>query len=487
LSTVLDSSNQQSRLEKYFLRNSFILVVVELGTKLLGLALFIFIARKLGATLTGIYSYGLAFTTLFSIIPSFGFDRLVQRDVGRNSAMARGLFIELSLLKLVLSLISFLLIYVVLRMTGDENIDILMVIAVFVLLLNYTLFVNTFFRALGHPEIELLTRLVFSVLSAGLGITALSLNYGLLSVLYAQIIATLIAGILSVIFIFVKTEADGKISVWTNSVKHIIRSAPFALNHVILYFGNQINYVILGLMANETSVGYFSTAYRVFDTITLIPAAIMGAFLPLMSKLHNESDTRFHSVLRFTLRTLFIISLGVMIGTWVIGDSLILTLFGDEFAISGFLLKLMNTSLIFSFWNFILTNLLIAIDKEKLLIPIFAAGAAIHIVGNIILITFMGVEGAAVAILVTQAIQFLILSWYNRDQLLLADYFSRLPSILLSALIMATLALLFVNYNIWLSIGLAVAGYFLSLVIMGGIQRNDTLILKHIVEKEDVL
>lgn len=478
------SQNETNRLEQFFIRNSILLVIIELGAKLLGLILFVFIARYLGATMTGVYSYGLALTSLFTILPAFGFDRVVQRDVGRNSEEARRLFLEIGSLKVVLSILAFLVILGFMAILGEENSAIISLIAVFVLLLSFNTFINGFFRALGHPELELLNRIVFSLISVGLGIWSLTSGYGIHGVVFSQITAIAISNGLATFILFRKTHGMPGGLRFGSFRRHIIAAAPFALNMGILYLGNQINYVILKIMASETSVGYFSTAYRVFDTITLIPAAVMGAFLPLMSKLHAESSQLFKPVLRFTLNYLLIIATAISVGTWLVGDKMIIALFGTDYGPSGLVIKLMNSSLILSFWNFILTNLLIAVDKEKKLIPVFAFGALAHIVGNVVFIHFFQANGAAMAVISTQFVQLVLLYSHTRKHMRLQDFFHRFPATLASAAVMALATYYVLEINVWLSIGAGALVYLIMLWITGAVKRGDIAAVKRMMSED---
>jgi O-antigen/teichoic acid export membrane protein len=65
---------------RLFLRNSILLLSAELMAKLLGVIFFVLVARSLGASQLGSYSFAVAIANLFVIAPRFGFDELVQRE-----------------------------------------------------------------------------------------------------------------------------------------------------------------------------------------------------------------------------------------------------------------------------------------------------------------------------------------------------------------------------------------------------------------------
>ncbi len=69
-----------------FVRSSVLLVAVEIIAKTLGVVFFALIARFLGAGEVGLYAFALAVANFIVIPARFGFENLVQREVGREPA-----------------------------------------------------------------------------------------------------------------------------------------------------------------------------------------------------------------------------------------------------------------------------------------------------------------------------------------------------------------------------------------------------------------
>lgn len=458
-----------------FIRNSVILLIIELSTKFLGLILFIIIARFLGANDLGVYSFGLAISNLFSIAPTFGFDKRVQKEIGRDASLIYSHYKEISILKILFALLSLAALWLTLMLMGEQDILPVILIACFLFTMSFNNFINGLFRGFGRPELEMMVRMTFSLLNLGLGAAALLSGLGLYGLLSSQIVS---AGISFLVAITVLNRISVKVTIdlsLKNLWNHIVKSSPYAGNVLILYMSNQINYVILNSMADKVAVGYFSTAGRIFETITLIPAAIMGAFLPLMSRFYSEKHHKFDQTLYFTMKYLFVISLGLLAGTWLVGDELVVSLFGSEFLPSGLALKLLNSSLIFSFWNFVFTNILIATDQEKKLVPLFSAGASIHILGNILLINYFSYNGAAASVIVTQGIQLLIVAYFAKDHFSLRQLISLTPGPLISVIPMIGAVWFLKSINLWLAIGCGCLLYLISLILLKTISRSELM------------
>ncbi|HKA55851.1 MAG TPA: polysaccharide biosynthesis C-terminal domain-containing protein, partial [Candidatus Binatia bacterium] len=159
----------------------------------------------------------------------------------------------------------------------------------------------------------------------------------------------------------------------------------------------------------KEQVGYFAAAARLFDNLTLIPAAIVGAFLPTMSRLHVESVGAFVRTLRFTLKYLFVLSCPVAAGAVILAHPIITFLYGDAFAPSAPALQILGTALVFSFWNYAGDSVLIASNRERLLLKLTWLDAFIHVTANLLLIPPFSYLGLCWSVLATQAIRFVLL------------------------------------------------------------------------------
>lgn len=391
-----------------FIRNSIFLVSIEVFVKFLGLILFLLMARVLGAEDIGLYESSLALAGIFVLAVGFGFDRLVQRDVGRDMTLIYSRYREINVIKLLFLIVSLLVIWLILLLQGEPQSQLVMMISLFALIMPFSTFNNALFRGIGKPEYEVAVRLIFSLLNLGLGVFALYSGWGLLGVISMQLIS-IIASIVAAFFIIERTSRKvGYTWRWDALPRHIKRAAPFAALLVVLFLGNQITVVMLSALVKRIDVGYFAAPRRLFDSLTLIPMAAVGSFLPVMSRLYCTSLGRFTRTLRFTLKYMFVISAPLVVGTIIVARPLMVFLFKEQFEPAASALQLMMLALVFSFWNTTATALLIARNREGMLIWLFAAGAAVHIVGNLILIPLLSYNGASLAVAITQGIQFLI-------------------------------------------------------------------------------
>ena len=267
-----------------FVRNSLLLVGIEMLAKTLGVVFFALVARFLGARELGLLAFATAVANFIVIPARFGFETVVQRDVGRNPAGTRAYFQGIGQLKGLISLAVMVIYVAALKIAGRGEVTVMVLVACFTLVYSFMEFVNAFFRANQRPELELAVRSFFSVSNLLLGLMVLYAGWRLAGVVSSQLLSVGLAVILGVgllrgIAAPVKAQRDQQ-----HPTKYLAAAAPFAGILVALYLSNQTGVLILTPWAGSVEVGYFAAAARLFDALTLIPAAVMGAFLPLMSQ-----------------------------------------------------------------------------------------------------------------------------------------------------------------------------------------------------------
>ena len=87
-------------------------------SRIVQLAIFVYLARFLGKNDFGIFSFGLAFAFLFVIIADFGLSTLIVREISRDKKSAPKYLSNSITIKLLLSAIAFVSAYLFLNMAG---------------------------------------------------------------------------------------------------------------------------------------------------------------------------------------------------------------------------------------------------------------------------------------------------------------------------------------------------------------------------------
>jgi O-antigen/teichoic acid export membrane protein len=180
--------------------------------------------------------------------------------------------------------------------------------------------------------------------------------------------------------------------------------APFFATMALVMSYNYFDVLMLGHFRNEVEVGVYAAIYVFFAGLVLVPSAFNNAFVPRMSKAHDQRTDGVKKAADSALRILFVLSAPVVTVTWLAAEELLQIAFGSEYTSGafGFRVLLSSAPLVFLFW--FLRGTLIAVGRVRSLLQITAVGLVTNILLNLILIPRYGLEGACVATLVAEAV-----------------------------------------------------------------------------------
>jgi len=459
---------------KIFVRNSILLVTIEIVAKGLGVVFFVMVARFLGAKELGLYAFSLAVATFVALPTKFGFETIIQREVGRDPINTQRYFWGIITVKVLIATVSWGIFLLVLRFFPRSEFTVMAIAGGFALVYSFMEFTNAFFRANQRPEIEMVVRLVFSVGNLGLGALVLYSGWRLTGVLSAQLVAVALAvtvGALILMHISTKVKLT-----WNRRILwgYVVNAAPFGGILLALFLSNQVGVIILTPLAGKEDVGYFAAALRLFDPVTLIPAAIMGAFLPMMSGLHIQSLGKFVRTLRFTMKFMFILAVPLVIITSMLAHQIVVFLYRESFAPSAQALQIMSAVIFFSFWNYTSESVLIARNRERMLLKLTWMTAGVHVAANLILIPIFSYLGACLAILTTQVIYSTMLFILQmRRYLSIVNLIQIIARPALCAAITALAVYMMRNQYVLLSIAAGLAVYMGTLFAFGVVKRSE--------------
>lgn len=118
------------------------------------------------------------------------------------------------------------------------------------------------------------------------------------------------------------------------------------LSAVLVPLNSRLVEVILGLLFNATTVGYFRLARRCFDfLVNATSAPLVLIALPTFSRLKNNKEEFESAFLRMT-QFCSILTFPVSLGTIIIAPNLIVLAFGQQWIESGHLLQILCLALI---------------------------------------------------------------------------------------------------------------------------------------------
>jgi O-antigen/teichoic acid export membrane protein len=452
--------------------------------KAIGLIILISLARYLGSTEFGRYSFIFAFIFLFGIIADLGVNIIVVREISRDRSVAEKMLGNALALKIFLSAAAiFLSLLTVNLLNYPESTKILVYIA------SFSLFISSLTGIYGSM-FRVLLEMKYAVVAGIIGqiclVTLIFIIIALKGTLYHMISATVIANAIGLLFTFLFSRrfAIPKLELDIQYIKNILKPAiVLGLSGVFVIIYYRIDIIMLSLMQNDTVVGYYSAAYRLIDPFIFIPMAFMASLFPLMSQYFKSSPSTNKLVDTYTLslKYMILIAFPIAIGVTLLSENIILIVFGDEFSPAGAALSVLIWSTVFIFTNIVFSTVLISINKEKTITFISAIMMALNIIANYILIPQLSYVGASIATVFTQAFGSVVCFFYLTK--IFAGFDMKSFSMVILKIVLAGLVLyLFLTefdfMPLYLLISVSAVIYISLLLVSGCISREEIRMIK---------
>ena len=463
-------------------KNTGIVIVGNVIFRLISLFVTIYLARYLGTVGFGKYSFVFAYLAFFGVITDLGLQQILVREMARDKSVAPKIIGNAFIIRLILTVFAVILsIIIITLMSYPSDTTSYIYIASFTLLfLSFSDFYRTIFEANLRMEYNIIARLVFKVLSAGLIFWVIFSHGTLMQVMIVLVFSEMVKMLISHSFSrkFVKPQFQIDFSLW----KYLFReSLPIALSSVVMVIYYQIDMVMLSIMQGDVAVGIYSAAHKLFDPLLLIPNALMMSLFPIMSEAFKTSNDRLIKSYRLSLKYLLIIALPIAIGITLVADKVILLIYGAEFANSTTVLQILIWGLLFIFPNSIMLNLLISIDKQKLHTYSMGLCVIANVTLNLLLIPILSYNGAAIATLVTNVVLLIASFYFISRYLQVTPIHKMVIKPIISGLLMGVFVYYFIDISIFLLIPLAVGVYLVALLALKTFSKEDFDIVKNVL------
>ncbi len=423
-----------------FIKNLSQLYISTFISGIFALIVNIILIKRLGSSVYGEYAFSLTFLGYFALVADSGLSAYGETAVSRDKANADKIIGSIFSFNIVLALFSTALMVIIafLFKFGQVQRDMLILISVALIINTFSF--NWAIKALEKNQILSLSVLIGRLAYfAGVFLFVLNKNYYITAVLFFLIglflTAFIQAGYLNTI------KGIFKFNFGINNFKHlIVNGVPFGIvsGLIILYTGFPV--LFLKIFTNNNSIGFYYITNRLIVFIFILFNLMTGAFIPIISEAIQKNDKeKQSSILSELIRFAYTFSIPVCFGGFVVGRLLILRLFGNDFAVSIGLMKVMIWSIYFVSISSVFFGFLTALNDRKSLILSAFFTTTCGLAASFLLIKEYGVYGGAISILIIETIMSLCLIIFALKHIRLSFDIINFLKVLAASAIMAFL------------------------------------------------
>jgi O-antigen/teichoic acid export membrane protein len=184
-------------------------------------------------------------------------------------------------------------------------------------------------------------------------------------------------------------------------------SSPLALMLIfnLVYF--RIDSIILAFFKPSADVGIYGLAYKFFDFLISLPLFLSNSLYPLL--LENQKNLRNLTLIIRNYSLIFIISgIFLIFPFWFLAP--LFSIVKSEFTLSVFPFRILLLSLPIFFATSFFQWILIAFNKQKYLLAVYAFSTIINVVLNLFFIPKFSYAAAAIITLVSEVFVLILLA-----------------------------------------------------------------------------
>lgn len=389
--------------ENKFFKNTSWLVIERVAEMVITLLIGAFTNRYLGPEKYGLINYGLSFIAIFTFIANLGLDGIVISYLVRDKDNEGNIIGSSILMRLISGLVSIFLVYCTVRLfePGDRLLLTISIIQSISLIFKSFEIIDIWFQSTLSSRNAVIAKIAASLLVAAyklvLIITVKSVEWFAFAVVVQSIV---IAVVLSILY-FKKGGKQWSVSYRTCG-KLLTKSHHFILSGMIMVIYTQMDKIMIGKLLNSTQVGYYSASMAIAQLWYFIPNAVINSARPVIvsAKLEDEKEYKNKLIKLFA----FIIFSGIIvsIGITIFSKLIIIILYGKDYLPAAAPLVINVWAGIFALLGVARDIWYISEDKMKYAKTFITCGAIINITLNAVLIPQIGINGAAIATLITQ-------------------------------------------------------------------------------------
>ncbi|MBU4608944.1 MAG: flippase, partial [Euryarchaeota archaeon] len=379
--------------------------ISQIFLSLIGFLFMIYLARFLGEGGFGQYNFVLSFTSLFVIFSDLGVNQLLVREVARNKELSEDYTNNAFLLKIPLSILTFLGIVFFtyfLDFQGDL-VFLLYLFGLYHILQTLSLTYLSLFNALEKMEYVSLFQIVEKIIIVSLGFLILFMGYGLLEIGYVYLLAGFFDLFFAMILSF-KKLIKPRFNINLKLQKDlIINGLPFGLNSLFAVFFFKIDTILLALLVGDVAVGIYNAAYNPLLTLSMIVAAMVStAVYPVMSRQFNDSKHLLGSFAVISSKYLAIIGFPIALACLVLADKFILLFYAGSYLESILPFQILAFFIPIRMISTITGTFLSSINRQGLRTVSVCLSAAFNVVLNLLLIPLFSFVGASIATVLSE-------------------------------------------------------------------------------------
>jgi O-antigen/teichoic acid export membrane protein len=410
-----DPSGDSAPHSSLILTNVGLRAFADVAGKLASAALYILVARKVGASEYGVFVFALSFVGIVVTFGQLGQDTVLVREVARDHRRLDEYYSNALLSRVFFSVPPLLIALAVAALVGTKGHTELVLAFLGLGFVGDALVRVSFgafqaYERLGFIPVVLISQRWLTTIAAAV---ALYLGGGIVAVSAIYCVGALGATALAAWLLF-RRVARPRLHVDLRGIVDITRvGLPIGLASIGLIVLSRIDMTMLASYKPSAAVGQYGAAYRLLDTTAFVPWAVSAAVLPTLSRLSPRTPKPVGAVYARSLKLVLAITLPMAVGAALLAGPLISLLYGSGYSPGATALLLLAASIVLYPISACSAELFYSQGVQRAVAVTYAVVLVENVLANLFLIPRFSLNGAAAGTSISEglvAVSLLILS-----------------------------------------------------------------------------
>ena len=397
----------KSKEYKRILENMISLTGLQFASYILPLITLPYLTLVLGPEKFGLTQYAISLITYFQFFTDYGFNLSATRELAicrDDNQKISQIFSSVMFIKLCLCILSFIILLLIVMFIPKFNEDSYVYILTFGMVIGYMLFPTWLFQGLEYMRYTSILNIIGKIVFTVLIFIFIHDTTDYMLVTLINSLGYILVGILGIYIAL--TKFNIKITIPSiRDIKYHLREGWYVfISTIAINMYTTTNTFLLGLLTNNTLVGYYSIAEKIILAVNGLLNPISQALYPFISRTVKTDDkTRSIEFIRKITKIMTLVGIVLSAGLFIFAKPIILLLFGQSYVNSVIILQIISiVPLAVSLSTVFGVETMLTFNYKKAFTSIVMIGGIIDIVLGIILITLMKEIGIAISFATTE-------------------------------------------------------------------------------------
>ncbi len=400
----------KSMLKNKEIKNAGWIIGEQIFQMAVSLIVGVLTARYLGPSNYGALNYTASFVTFALSVATLGMEGVVIKKMimfPKDEGIYLGSCMLFRLFSSILSSIAIFIIVAVLN--PDDHLKwILVFLQSFQLIFKSVQILDSWFQRHLKSRYVSIGKMVACLIVSGYKVFLLVTQKSIIWFALSNSLTDVVIAVM--LYIFYRAEQGQKLKISKHKGTEVLsESYHFILSGLMAATYSQMDRIMIGSMMSDYDVGLYTTATAICGMWLFVPNAIISSFRPKILELKKEGNEE-HYERRLEQLYSFIIWLCIFvsIAVCILGSFVIRILYGEEYIGAAPALRIAIWYETFAMIGTARGIWILCENKNKYVKYYLGIGAVVNLILNYVMIPVWGINGAAIATLITQIVTSLI-------------------------------------------------------------------------------